>query len=563
MPKVCPVCSTTYPDGNVFCAADGSTLRAADVSADLIGSVVADRYLVTDFLGEGGMGRVYRARHVRLPQQAAIKVLRREQVTDAAAVARFNREAANASRINHECVARVFDYGETSDGLIYLAMEYVAGRTLHAVLAESGALDPQRAATIVRCIADALDAAHRLGIIHRDLKPDNVMVGARDASHRDGADEIKVVDFGIAKALNAEEGGAALTRTGYVVGTPEFMSPEQLLGAPLDLRSDVYALALVAYQCLTGVLPFDTTTPEKGLTSRLVDPLRRLQDARPTVQWPAEVEAVFESGLARDPAGRPASAGEFARQLTDAIERWRIAPRPVGAVPARVPPAAAAALPVPAGAVSPASAAPVERPARARRPSIVAGVVGALTLVVLVGGWTVLKRRADAEPSTPTATVPAAATPTATALPSATASSPPARPTGAPTATVAAVTPAPKATVARERVAPAPKTPSEEDAPASSSSARGVLDSLGTALDPASADEASARAALSLLRAMAPRFTSASDRTWAQIRRAQASVLSGDTGGACVALTGARRTARSGAETGTIRRLSEQLACGD
>jgi serine/threonine-protein kinase len=276
MPKICPICGTNYPDTNVFCLTDGSTLHAAGVSEDLIGSVVADRYLVTDLLGEGGMGRVYLARHVRLPQQAAIKVLRSDMVRDPASVARFNREASNASRIDDEHVARVFDFGETSDGTVYLAMEYVPGRTLKTILAETGPLTPARTVSVVRQIGDGLDAAHRLGIVHRDLKPDNVIV----AEGPDGEDRIKVVDFGIAKALGTDESGPGLTKTGYVVGTPDFMSPEQLMGGAIDARSDVYALALLAFQCLTGVLPFDVTTPN-GVTARLIEPPRRC-DTRKT-----------------------------------------------------------------------------------------------------------------------------------------------------------------------------------------------------------------------------------------------------------------------------------------
>jgi serine/threonine-protein kinase len=150
MPKVCPVCATVYPDLNVFCPVDGSTLHVVDLEGGLIGSVVADRYLVTDLLGEGGMGKVYLARHVRLPQKAAIKVLRRELVRDPAAVARFNREASNASQIDDEHVARVFDFGEASGGTVYLAMEYVPGPTLKELLARDGALAPRRLADISR-----------------------------------------------------------------------------------------------------------------------------------------------------------------------------------------------------------------------------------------------------------------------------------------------------------------------------------------------------------------------------------------------------------------------------
>ena len=162
MPKICPVCDTVYSDANAFCPVDGTTLHVVDLEGGLIGSVVADRYLVTDLLGEGGMGKVYLARHVRLPQQAAIKVLRRDMVRDPAAIARFNREASNASRIDDEHVARVYDFGEASDGMVYLAMEYVPGRTLKEVVARDGALEPRRAADLVDQIAKGLDAAHRL-----------------------------------------------------------------------------------------------------------------------------------------------------------------------------------------------------------------------------------------------------------------------------------------------------------------------------------------------------------------------------------------------------------------
>ncbi|MDF1504483.1 serine/threonine-protein kinase, partial [Roseisolibacter sp. H3M3-2] len=319
MSKICPVCGTTYSDANAFCPADGTTLRAAEVTADLIGSVVADRYLVTDLLGEGGMGKVYLARHVRLPQQAAIKVLRHNMLKDAAAVARFTREAASASRIDHDRVARVYDFGETSDGTVYLAMEFVPGRSLKKLLSDTGPLEPRRAATLVRQIAEGMDAAHRLGIVHRDLKPDNVMV----VEDGDGAERVKVVDFGIAKALGADEGGAGLTQAGYVVGTPEFMSPEQLLGGQIDARSDVYALAIIAYQCLTGSFPFDTTTPERVMAARLTEAPRTLAQAQPAMPWPDAVQAVLDAGLSRDVEGRPASAGTFARALAEAIEGWR------------------------------------------------------------------------------------------------------------------------------------------------------------------------------------------------------------------------------------------------
>ncbi len=313
MPKVCPVCDTVYPDANAFCPVDGTTLHVVDLEGGLIGSVVADRYLVTDLLGEGGMGKVYLARHVRLPQQAAIKVLRPEMVKDPAAVARFNREASNASRIDDENVARVYDFGEASGGTVYLAMEYVAGISLRDLLERDGPMEPRRAAGIIDQIGRGLDAAHRLKIIHRDLKPDNILV----IEGPDGRDRVKVVDFGIAKAFGAEEGN--LTKTGFVVGTPEFMSPEQLTGRPLDARSDVFALGLVAYQCLTGALPFPGDTPEQKMAGRLMRAPLRLDEVSDK-GWSPALQEVFDAVLSREVEKRPESAGDFARRFSAAIE---------------------------------------------------------------------------------------------------------------------------------------------------------------------------------------------------------------------------------------------------
>src|SRR5262249_31117197 len=183
-------------------------------------------------------------------RKSALKVMHASMVKDVDAISRFNREASNASRISHPNVAAVYDFGETSDGLIFLAMEFVDGPPLTTIIEQTGSLAPARAAEITRQAAEALALAHDMGIVHRDLKPDNVMI----ARTRDGSDLVKVVDFGIAKA--AGNASQRVTKTGLVVGTPEYMSPEQLAGESLDGRSDIYSLALVAFNMLTGRLPF-------------------------------------------------------------------------------------------------------------------------------------------------------------------------------------------------------------------------------------------------------------------------------------------------------------------
>jgi serine/threonine-protein kinase len=231
--KVCPQCGSEYPANARFCEIDGTALRSAAGGSDLVGSIVADRYHVLKKLGEGGMGQVYLAEHVKMGRKSALKVMHPSMKADVDAISRFNREAANASRIAHPNVASVYDFGETSEGIIYLAMEFVDGPPLTSVIEQQGALPPKRAADIVRQAADALAVAHDMGIVHRDLKPDNIML----ARTRDGGDLVKVVDFGIAKAAGNE--AQKVTKTGLVVGTPEYMSPEQLSGDKLDGRSDI------------------------------------------------------------------------------------------------------------------------------------------------------------------------------------------------------------------------------------------------------------------------------------------------------------------------------------
>ena len=318
--KTCPVCSSQWPDDTRFCPKDGSTLRAA-AGADLIGSVVADRYHIEKKLGEGGMGAVYLGEHVKMGRKSAIKVMTQSMASDPEAIARFNREAANAARINHPNVCAIYDFGETENGTIYLAMEFIEGESLSDMQRREGALELDRAAEILRQTGEALQAAHDLGIVHRDLKPDNIMV----TRGRDGTDVVKVVDFGIAKAMTGEE-GQKVTRTGLVVGTPEYMSPEQLSGDVLDGRSDIYSLALVFFRMVTGALPFQAETSQETMIKRLTDDPLKLSEVAPDAGWPPRLQGVMDRALERMPADRYESAALFAR---DALDSVRGAARPV------------------------------------------------------------------------------------------------------------------------------------------------------------------------------------------------------------------------------------------
>ena len=299
--KVCPQCGTEYETSARFCPNDGTALRPKG-SDTLIGRVLADRYHILKRIGEGGMGRVYLGEHVKMNRQCAIKVMSPALVNDAESAARFAREASNAARIIHPNVAAVFDYGE-SDGLVYLVMEYVDGEPLSRLLTREAPLAVDRALELAKQIADGLGAAHELGIIHRDLKPDNILI----MRSRAGKEIAKVVDFGIAKAIRegVDEG---LTRTGQVIGTPEFMSPEQLVGDPVDARSDLYALGCILHLMLTAAPPFSAATREQMIK-------RRLSEDAPHVhvldqQIPESVAGIVGRLLARSPKDRYGSAVE-------------------------------------------------------------------------------------------------------------------------------------------------------------------------------------------------------------------------------------------------------------
>lgn len=289
---------------------------SATSHAHLAGQLLDGRYRIERKVGEGGMSFVYLAHEEATGERWAIKVLSPQLSQEQNAMARLRREAGLASRLAHPNVCHIVRLGETRDGLVYLVMPFVEGELLADRTHRLGHVPLPQTVRWVREIAAGLQVAHELRIVHRDLKPENVMVCERP----DGTEYAVVMDFGLAKERILGPELEKLTATGIVLGTPEFMSPEQLRGKPLDARTDIYSLALVTYEMLTGKLPFEGRTQQETMIARLRSdpvPLRRM---RPDLELPAPVERVLLKALEREPDRRYQSAPDFAHAFAEAAE---------------------------------------------------------------------------------------------------------------------------------------------------------------------------------------------------------------------------------------------------
>ncbi|HJL17275.1 MAG TPA: protein kinase [Sandaracinaceae bacterium LLY-WYZ-13_1] len=309
--RVCSICGAKWRGDPTVCPLDGGTLE--DLPDPLLGRTIGGRYVITERIGSGGMGTVYRARHEVVGRDVAIKFLSPELGADATNRRRFLREAKAANRIDHEHIIDITDFGETDDGLVYLVMEYLDGESL-ADLVDRGPLSTARAVTIAMQMAAALARAHELDVIHRDIKPDNVYL----IRHTGGADFVKLLDFGLAKM----KGEIRLTASGAVFGTPEYMAPEQARGAPLTGKADLYAVGCVIYEMLTGEPPFDGPTPD------LI--LKHIREVPPPPSAhvggiPVELDEVVTQLLEKDPDRRHADAYHLFEELRKVSE---LLPRP-------------------------------------------------------------------------------------------------------------------------------------------------------------------------------------------------------------------------------------------
>jgi tRNA A-37 threonylcarbamoyl transferase component Bud32 len=282
-----------------------------------IGRTLVGKFMITDLLGEGGMGKVYRARHLNLDKTVCIKVLRPALLEDKTVVGRFEREAKAASRLNHAHSIQVLDFGQDETGSLYIVMEYVSGKDLRKILQTEFPLGEGRICHIVGEVLSALAEAHAGNVIHRDLKPENIMIEHR----RDDPDFVKVLDFGIAKIQDPEVPG--LTRADVVCGTPLYMSPEQATGSALDARSDLYAMGVILYQLTTGVLPFDGQNSMEILTKHVMDLPIPPRMRRPEVAISEDMEALILRALEKDPKKRPQTAEAFREELLQIEEKQK------------------------------------------------------------------------------------------------------------------------------------------------------------------------------------------------------------------------------------------------
>jgi serine/threonine protein kinase len=325
--KTCPICQSQYPNGEIFCPTDGarivttSQMEIASTASDdpLVGNILDGRYKVLKRIGEGGMGIVYEALHVSIEKKVALKVLRDDFSSRPEVVERFRQEAKSASRIGHEHIVDISDFGETPGGQSYFVMEMLVGEDLAGVLSRERTLAVRRAARILVQCCKALGAAHSKGIVHRDMKPENIYMVRRDDDH----DFVKIVDFGIAKMSDIDTPGAPgrkLTKTGMIFGTPEYMSPEQAAGKSLDHRVDIYALGVILFELLTGRVPFVGDTFMGVLTQHMFEPPPPLREVHSATDVPSEVEAIIYKALAKDPNARFQSMDEMARALAQTID---------------------------------------------------------------------------------------------------------------------------------------------------------------------------------------------------------------------------------------------------
>ncbi|MET0626331.1 MAG: serine/threonine-protein kinase [Pyrinomonadaceae bacterium] len=320
--KLCSTCNKTYPEEHTFCPDDGEVLQESPES--FVGRVIDGKYRVESFIAQGGMGSVYRARHILLGDDVVIKTLRSEMRNNAEWLRRFQREGKAARAFRHPNSVTVYDLSSDSAGMIYMVMEYVEGHTLDRELKRRGRFTPAEALEVLEPVADVLDAAHARGVVHRDLKPENIMLG----SDGRGGTVVKVLDLGIAKLTGAADMHStrvttSLTMAGQILGTPYYMSPEQWGELPrdgnpeVDGRTDIYSLGVIFFELVAGRKPLGGSTLSELRQKHVASPLPSLNEVAPDVS--EGFGRAVARAMAKDRADRPRDAGSLVDELRAAL----------------------------------------------------------------------------------------------------------------------------------------------------------------------------------------------------------------------------------------------------
>jgi serine/threonine protein kinase len=323
----CATCNERYPADFLICPRDATALtdEAGGEQVDpLVGKLLGETYQIVRVVGEGGMGRVYEARHLRLKERRfAVKTLHADLARNNEMAARFRREAESASSISHSNVVDVFDVHHLPDGTPYLVGEFLEGEELADYVKDGGALKPRLAADVARQVTSALAAAHARDIVHRDMKPENIFVLKSSIDALAGGAlstlSVKVLDFGISKSGGVER--THLTRTGVIMGTPSYMSPEQARGKQVDHRADIYSLGACLYFMLTGKRPFDSDDPTATISMVLTEDPKRPREIETRI--PETLELIVQRAMAKDARDRYQTMGEFERALSGFLTAGR------------------------------------------------------------------------------------------------------------------------------------------------------------------------------------------------------------------------------------------------
>ncbi|HEX3482072.1 MAG TPA: serine/threonine-protein kinase, partial [Kofleriaceae bacterium] len=376
---ICARCGAASAGGARFCGVCGAAMASTEPATrsgpaprdEMIGREIAGRYRVLAKLGEGGMGAVFRAEQISLKRTVAVKLLRPDVSAAPALLRRFNAEAELVARLSHPNTVNIYDFGQDGDGTLFIAMELIDGRSLRQVIQREAPIAVPRALAIAAQIAASLVDAHAHAIIHRDLKPDNVMLQDRGRER----DVVRVLDFGIAKLRDDTRAThAAMTQQGDMLGTPQYMAPEQIRAEPIDGRTDVYALGCLLYEMVTARLPHEAETVLAMLSKHLVESAVPPSQRRPDLGIPAAVDALILGAMAKDPRARPQTMEAFGEQI--AALRQRLGTEPTAPrAPAMAAPAAHPDAPYTGPGSAPVGFAPPSMPLPTPLPGTMPGAL--------------------------------------------------------------------------------------------------------------------------------------------------------------------------------------------